>query len=203
MATNIFVQFDKIEGECEEEYHKKWCEITSFGQTFENAAPPLGPKEEDKSNSRRGKHGDIKISKVMDKASIGLMEACWEGRAVPEVVIECFRAGLGEKPGQPIKYFNIKLKKVIIKKFKYGVSEGNLVSEELELVAAEAVYKYRLMDKLEGKVASKLAGLAKIKLGPADFCDSKVKIGPRPKTEEQIIADTLASTGSQPGRGRP
>ncbi len=199
MATNMFVQFKDIEGECDEYGHPNWCEITSFGQTFENQAAPL-PSGQTSAEPRRGKHGDIKINKVIDKASIALMKACWEGKLVPEVVIECFRAGPGLNDRQnykdpPIKYFSIILENVIIKKFSYKVDEGNLVSEALELVATKATYEYQRMFKKTGLAAR--AGHADIELGPDDFCDSKVKIGPKAKTLEERAQELL----EQQGRG--
>jgi type VI secretion system Hcp family effector len=172
MATNMFVQFGKIKGECEDKYHDEWCEITSLGQSFNNKAPPLLPSEDAESGTRRGKHAPVKVSKPIDKASTELMEMCWNGEALGTVLIECFRAG-GGNAGQPIKYISIKLESVIIKQFKYSVNEGSLVSEDLELVAAKATYEYRQMDKELGTAAAKLSGLASITLGTDDFSDSK------------------------------
>ncbi len=166
MATNLFVQFGDIKGECEDRGHRDWCEITSLGQDFTNAAAPLPAGEADESDSRRGKHSAIKISKVMDKASIGLMKACWAGDTVAKVVIECFRSGSGQHADQPIKYFSIELINVIIKKFDYSVGEGQLVSEDLELVAAKASYEYRQMDKR--LATAQLSGEASIILGQDD-----------------------------------
>jgi type VI secretion system Hcp family effector len=96
MATNMFVQFSNIKGECEVPGYKEWCEITSLKQGFTNEAAPLAPGQTDKSNSRRGKHKAIEIEKVIDKASIELMQACWKGKPIATVVIKCFRAGEGQ-----------------------------------------------------------------------------------------------------------
>jgi type VI protein secretion system component Hcp len=83
------------------------------------------------------------------------------------VEIECFRAGKGlDHANQPIKYFRIKLKSVIIKGFDFSVDEGNLVTEELELVAAEATYVYRQMDKKSG--TARRAGIGVVQIGEAN-----------------------------------
>lgn len=175
MATNMFVWFGKdVKGECTEEFHKGWCEVFSLGQSFENKKPPLLEKEK-MSDTRRGKHAPVKITKVIDKASLKLMAKCWDGEALPEVKIHCFRAGMGKEKKQPIRYLSIELKSVIIRKFRYRASEGSLLSEELELVAAEADYEYRQMHKELGTSVAppKLTGKAGIKLRPEDFTDSK------------------------------
>jgi type VI secretion system Hcp family effector len=179
LATNLFVQFDTIKGECEDYGHPDWCEIFSLKQGFSNEAAPLPPEQpDDESNSRRGKHKAIAISKLIDKASVGLMKACWEGTTLAKVMIECFRSGLDANP--QIKYFSVELENVIIKKIKYAVDEGKLVSEDLELVAAKAAYKYWQMDKKDGTAPAPLAGEANITLGPGDHDGSKYKS----KTEE-------------------
>jgi len=170
LATNMFVQFSNLPGECEATGHTDWCEITSLKQGFSNEAAPLPPGETDQSDSRRGTHKAIEIEKVIDKASIGLMDACWTGAAVADVVIECFRAGTGSSADQPIKYFSIELKNVIIKSLKYEVDEGKLVAETLELVAAQASYEYWQMDKRDGTATR--AGTATITLGQGDHDDS-------------------------------
>lgn len=179
----MFVQFSNLPGECEVAGHTDWCEISSLKQGFSNEAAPLPSGETDKSNSRRGTHKAIEIEKAIDKASIGLMEACWKGTTVAKVVIECFRAGPGSSADQPIKYFWIELKNVIIKSHKYEVDEGKLVSETIELVAAQASYEYRQMDKRLG--TAKLAGEASITLGQGDHDDSPNKSYDEEDEEEE------------------
>ena len=176
MASNMFVRFDTIEGEAEYKdtpAQKNWCEITSLKQNFENEVPPL-LSGDDESGPRRGKHAPVEVSKLIDKASLQLMEKCWDGEALEEVEIHCFRAGLGEKEDKPIRYISIKLESVIIKKFAYKVSEGSLVTEDLELKAAKATYQYRQMHKKRG--TAKLTGTSSIELRPEDFTDAKTKI---------------------------
>jgi len=177
MASNMFVQFSNIEGECGERGHKGWCEITKLGQDFSNETAPLIPGDQDNRTIKSGKHGDIKIEKLVDKASLGLMKACWMGTLVPKVVIECFRAGKGldQQQDQAIKYFSLELENVIIKKFRYAVSEGKLVSEDIELVAAKATYAYQNMHKELGTAT--MVDKRGITLGPGDFSDSKTRFG--------------------------
>jgi type VI secretion system Hcp family effector len=167
MATNMFAQFSNIKGECEEKHHEEWCEITSLEQDFSNPTFPLPAGATEGSGAKPCQHSEIKISKLVDKASTGLMEACWVGDTLDTVVIECFRAGKGiDHANQPIKYFRIKLKSVIIKEFDFSVGEGELISEELELVAAEATYVYRQMDKKSG--TARRAGIGYVQIGEAN-----------------------------------
>jgi len=167
MATNMFAQFSNIEGECEDEGHKKWCEITALEQDFSNPTIPLPPGAKEGLGAKPCKHSEIEIKKLVDKASAGLMKACWFGDTVDSVVIECFRTGLGlEDEKQPIKYFSVKLKGVIIKEFDYSAGEGELISETLKLVASEATYAYRQMLKRTGYAVR--GGEASVTIGKAN-----------------------------------
>lgn len=145
MPTNMFVKFsNNIKGESSDENHNQWCEITEVEQDFTQDASPT---EESNQDTSKAEHGEIKIKKIVDEASTSLMKACWEGTKLDKVEIECFRAG-GQN--EPIKYFTIVLEKVIIKKFEYKGGDGDVITEDLELVAAKATYTYRAMDKKLG-----------------------------------------------------
>jgi type VI secretion system secreted protein Hcp len=174
MATNMFVQFSTkderflIEGECEDIHHEKWCEITSLDQDFTSKASPLAPAKKEGRGAVKCEHSEIKISKLVDKASTGLMEACWLGKTLDKVVIECFRAGKGrDDANQPIKYFSIELERVVIRDLEYSVGEGDLASEDIELVYAKATFKYRQMDKELGTAA--LAGAKSRTVGSGNW----------------------------------
>jgi type VI secretion system secreted protein Hcp len=150
MSTNMFVKFSNIEGECEDQGHPKWCEIMSLEQDFSNPTIPLPPGKTEGPGAKPCEHSEIEIEKVIDKASAGLMKACWKGDTIHRVEIECFRAGIGQEENRPLKYFSIELESVIIKEFEYSVSEGQLVTETLNLVASKATYAYWQMDKKTG-----------------------------------------------------
>jgi len=166
----MFVQFSDITGECEERGHRGWCEITSLDQNFSNPTLPPPPGTTEIKGAKPCKHSEIKITKLVDTASVQLMEACWKGRTVDTVVIECFRAGKGlDNKELPIKYFSIELENVIIRELDYSVDEGDLVTEELELVAGKASYAYRQMDKELGTAV--LAKQEDAKIGKTNLAD--------------------------------
>jgi type VI secretion system secreted protein Hcp len=145
MSTNMYVKFSNgIKGEAEDKDHSGWCEITALEQDFTQDASPTEDSDQDTS---KAEHGEIKISKLVDEASTKLMKACWEGTKLDKVEIECYRAA---NVDQPIKYFTVKLEDAIISKFEYKASEGEIISEDLELTAAKATYTYQAMDKKLG-----------------------------------------------------
>jgi type VI secretion system secreted protein Hcp len=54
-------------------------------------------------------HSEFVIGKLTDAATPKLLEAACKGTHIPEVTIECWRAG-----GDPVKYYEVKLKEVLI-----------------------------------------------------------------------------------------
>ena len=153
MATHMFVKFSGIEGESEDRLHQKkeWCEISSLEQDFTSEASPLAPGKREGRGAVKCDHSTIRITKLVDRASTKLMEACWLGTTLDEVVIECYRAGEGQGgDNRPIKYFSIELKKVVVRELEYSVNAGDLASEDLELVYATAKYEYYQMKKKLG-----------------------------------------------------
>ncbi len=147
MATNMYVKFSEdIKGESTFKEHlgkDGWCEITDLGQGFEQKASP-SPASQGEMDTSKSTHSEISISKNMDQASLKLMRHCWKGTTLKKVEIHCFRAAPGD---QPLNYFQIELEQVIIKEFDFKSSEGDLITEDLKLVADKATYCYRPMDK--------------------------------------------------------
>lgn len=147
MATSMFVMFDNIEGECQDIGHKKWCEITSLSQSFENKAVPPPLNSTSNPVGTTFKPEAIAVKKIVDRASGELMRKCWECETLDKVVIECCRASGPPYSNEPIKYFTIELIDVTIKEFEFEVDEGDLVTEDLKLEADEATYIYTEMSK--------------------------------------------------------
>lgn len=151
MATNMFMKLtNNIKGEAEDDIHKGWCEITSLSQEFENDAS-LSEKEEDKID--KAEHKELKISKYVDEATTAILKACWDATRIKCVIIECFRAD-GTNPA--LKYFVIRLDNVIITNYELKSSEGEILSEDIEMLGTKAEYTYRAMDKKLGTAKARM-----------------------------------------------
>lgn len=194
MASSMFVKFGNIEGECEDWGHEGWCEITSLKQAF-----TIEDQDGSSAGKQTAKHEPIEIKKIIDRASMELLNCCRDGTWLEEVVIECVRALASEKEkpepenrtsdryvytlvakeGEALPfYFQIKLEKVIVKEFEYRVDEGNLVTEELKLVARAATYSYRKLSKRSGAMIIENAFGQSIELKDDDFKDPPKKADP-------------------------
>jgi type VI secretion system secreted protein Hcp len=108
MAFDAFANFGDIKGECTDKNHKDWVMITSFDHGVTQPAS-VTQKTAGGRTAEAVQHSEFKIVKMVDAATPKLYEAACKGTHIPEVVIECWRAG-----GDPLKYLEIKLKEVLI-----------------------------------------------------------------------------------------
>lgn len=108
MAFNAFANFGDIKGECTDKDHKDWVMITQFDHEV-TQPPSVTQKTAGGRTAEAIQHSEYKIVKLVDAATPKLYEAACKGTHIPEVVIECWRAG-----GDPVKYYEVKLKEVLI-----------------------------------------------------------------------------------------
>jgi type VI secretion system secreted protein Hcp len=108
MSFNAFADFGDIKGESTDKDHKDWVMITSFDHEV-TQPPSVTQKTAGGRTAEAVQHSEFKIGKLVDAATPKLYEAACKGTHIPEVTIECWRAG-----GDPVKYYEIKLKEVLI-----------------------------------------------------------------------------------------
>src|SRR5262245_49952345 len=108
MAFNGFVNFGDIKGESTDKDHKDWVTILSFDHAIRQPAS-VTQKSAGGRAAEEADHSPFSITKLLDAATPKLYEAACKGTHIPEVTIECWRAG-----GDPVKYYEIKLKEVLI-----------------------------------------------------------------------------------------
>lgn len=105
---NAFANFGDIKGESTDKDHKDWVMITRY--EHEIAQPgSVTQKTAGGRSAEAVQFSEFRIYKLVDAASPKLAEACCKGTHIPEVVIELWRAG-----GDPLKYYEIKLKEVLV-----------------------------------------------------------------------------------------
>lgn len=105
---NAFVNFGDIKGESTDKDHKDWVMIQSYEHGITQPAS-VTQKTAGGRSAEAVQFEEFRITKLVDAASPKLYEACCKGTHIPEVTIELWRAG-----GDPLKYFEIKLKEVLI-----------------------------------------------------------------------------------------
>jgi len=108
MAFNAFVNFGDIKGESTDKDHKDWVMLTKYNHEIAQPAS-VTQKTAGGRSAEAVQFSEFKLYKLIDAASPKLAEACCKGTHIPEVVIELWRAG-----GDPLKYYEIKLKEVLV-----------------------------------------------------------------------------------------
>ena len=163
MSSNMFLQLDGIEGECEDEKHAKWIEITGWGHGAEmpatNRRSSTGPSVESIN------HNPITFGKPLDKSSMTLMSHLWAGKEIKKGKIECFRA---DQDNVPIDYLVIEMEGLFLASHTISGAEGDLPQEEYGMTYGVIQYKYKGQQHLFGTadavVSSKKVDLLKGKM---------------------------------------
>lgn len=155
MAFNAFVNFGDIKGECTDKDHKDWVMITRYVHEIAQPAS-VTQKTAGGRSAEAVQFGEFKLYKLIDAASPKLAEACCKGTHIAEVTIELWRAG-----GDPVKYYEIKLKEVLVSRIVEDADPGSDAKFPTEIVglvfgAIEWIYTKQKPDgTVGGNVATK------------------------------------------------
>ena len=164
MAFSAFVNFGDIKGEATEKDHKDWVMVTKVH--FEVIQPPSVTQQTAGGRSAEAvQFSELKIQKLIDKASPKLFEAACKGTHIPEVVIDYSRAS-GDSP---IKYLEIKLKEVLISGIVHVADpkgEHQFPSEEIRMTFG-AIEKTYTQQKPDGKAGGNVAAKWNVSQGAA------------------------------------
>jgi type VI secretion system secreted protein Hcp len=146
MAFDAYIKIDGIPGECTDDKHKDWIEISSFewdlSQPASSTASSAGGASAERVNI-----SPLRFSHLFDKASPKLYEACCKGTHIKDAVIHLNRAG-----GDKMLYGEITLAQVLVSSVSCGGSQGSdFPIEMVSLSAGSYVWKYNQQDRASGK----------------------------------------------------
>jgi type VI secretion system secreted protein Hcp len=107
-AFSAFLQIDGVPGESQDDKHKDWIELESYGHQM---TQPVSSTRSSAGGAATGRtqHGDFTVTKFIDKASPKLYEAVSNGKHFSKAKIEVCRAG-----GAQLKFMEIALEEVMI-----------------------------------------------------------------------------------------
>lgn len=153
MAIDVYINLKDIKGESQDQDHSGWLEAInwSFGmqQPTSATASTAGG-----GTSERVHYDTFNFTQLINLASPKLYEYCSQGKHIPEVVIEMFRAS-GEKR---VKYMEIKLKTVIVSSVQAGHSETSGFPTETVSLSFGAISWTYEQQKRDGSTAGKSTG---------------------------------------------
>ena len=147
MAFDAFLKIDGIPGESTDDKHKDWIEIESFNQGLVQPASATASSVGG-ATAERVEHSPLMITKLLDKATPKLLEACCTGKHIKEVTIELCRAG-----GDKLKYMEIKLEQVVVSSVDVSgssASESGFPTESISLNYGKIKWTYTQQRRNDG-----------------------------------------------------
>ena len=135
MAVDMFIKIGDLKGEAQDQKHKNEIDILSWawGITNNGSAHAGGGAGTGKVQVQ-----DLTLTKWMDKASPGILQACCSGKHFPQACLTIRKAG--EKP---IEYCKITLSSVFITAVTHGGSGGkDRLTEHVGLNFAKVEFDY-------------------------------------------------------------
>ena len=151
IAFDAFLKIDGVPGESTDDRHKEWIEILSYRQEVSQPASATASSVGGAS-AERVNFGAFSISKLVDKATPKLFEACCTGKHIKEVIIEVCRAG-----GDKQKYLEIRLEQVIVSNYVQS-GGGDFPHEGVSFSAGKYRMTYSQQKREGGGVGGNVGG---------------------------------------------
>jgi type VI secretion system secreted protein Hcp len=146
MPFDAFIKIDGIPGECTDDKHKDWIEISSFEWDLSQPASATASSAGGAS-AERVNISPLRFSHLFDKASPKLYEACCKGTPIKEVVVHLNRAG-----GDKMLYGEVTLTHAMVSNVGCSGSQGSDFPIEMVAISAGTiVWKYNQQDRATGK----------------------------------------------------
>lgn len=152
MAADIYLKIDGIPGESTDSEHKDWIEVMSFNHGITQTASATAASAGGGTTSRT-EHQDYSITKLIDKASPKLYEACSTGKHFKTVNIEMFRAS-GDKR---VKYMEVNMETAIISHVSPGGGH-EFPSESVSFTYGAIKWTYTQQKREDGTAGGNVTG---------------------------------------------
>lgn len=152
MAFDAFLKIDGIPGESTDDKHKEWIEISSYSHAAHQAVSRTASSAGGAS-AERVNFNDLVITKLIDKASPKLLEACCSGKHIKEVVIELCRAGTDKQ-----KYLEIKMGQVLISGYQHGAAGDRFGGETVTFNPGTFRMVYSQQKRSDGTLGGNVSG---------------------------------------------
>jgi type VI secretion system secreted protein Hcp len=143
MAVDMFLKLDKVQGESQDAKHLNEISVLSWSWGLSNSGTThVGTG----SGGGKAQFENITVGKYIDKASVTLINYVATGQHIDKAELVVRKAG-----GNPLEYFIIKLRNVIVSHYATGGSGGeDLLTETITLNFAEFKISYVPQNK-DGK----------------------------------------------------
>src|SRR4029450_6528261 len=132
-AVDYFIKFDGIKGESTDAKHKDEVDVESWswGETHTGPAHPAG-------SSSKVSMQDFQFMMRLNRASIGLMEACATGQHIKSATLTGRKAGTHKRESLTSKF-----PAALVSSSQPGGSEADLPIDQVALNFAKIQVEYR------------------------------------------------------------
>lgn len=147
MAFDAFIKIDGVEGDSEDDHHKKEIEILSYSHGI---SQQIGGSRSGGGAGTGGRadHGDFCIVKELDSATPKLNLVCCDGTHIPKVTVTLCRSGQTKNA-----FMTYNLEDVVVSSVRPGGSGGgDMPLEEVTLNYGKIEWEYKQTDPSSGKV---------------------------------------------------
>lgn len=153
MASDIFLKIDGITGESQDSKHLGEIDITAWSWSVLQEGRMMAGSG---GGAPKATANDMELIHQIDRASPGLMTACFIGRRFPQAILTLRKAG-----GLPLDFMKITLSDVLITKVNPSGGGGGHF-EQIHLSFAKIKQEY-LMQNANGGSAGTVVGSFDIK----------------------------------------
>ena len=147
MAFDAYLEIDGIPGESTDSNHTDWIEVKEYSHNI--TQPVAASKSSGGSRaSERANHGNLYVTKELDKASPKIALACCNGTNLAKVTIELCRA-----TGDKAKYMSIEMTDVLVAMYEPNgrtTEEGSLPTERVAFNYGTITWTYTHLDAATG-----------------------------------------------------
>ena len=147
---DAFMKIDGIEGESTDQQHPGWMEVLDFdfciAQKVSKTASSAGG-----AGSERADFSEFTVTKLLDKASPLLAQACAEGRHIGTIDVELWRAG-------KVKYITYRLSNCMISAVSTHSEDGGFPEEEVAIDVGRIEIVYAQQSRTTGRAMGQVAG---------------------------------------------
>ncbi len=150
MAFDAYMKIDGVPGESTDSKHKDWIEIEGYSQTLSQPASATASSSGG-ATAERVDFGRFNITKLVDKATPKIFEACCTGKHIKEIIIEVCRSGADQQ-----KFLEIRLEQAIISGYSQN-GGGDFPSEALSISAGKYKIVYSQQKRADGTLAGNVS----------------------------------------------
>lgn len=151
MAFDVFIHFDGIEGEGNDESHAGWMEIENFHMAHSHRISTTDSSAGGATTARTD-FGEFTFEKMMDLATPHLALFCADGTHINKIVVEVCRAGK-----EKVKFMEYRFENCLISAFTSSSYNGEYPIDDVAINFGKVEWRYIRQNRTGGVAQGSVA----------------------------------------------